>query len=66
MANVTLVSVSPLYRVPVVNAVPANVNVWPYWDVVFRTAVGNVLYLSLANAPAAGVFPCLLMNPSRD
>jgi hypothetical protein len=36
------------------------------WDVTFRAAVANVFDLSIANAPAAGVFPCLLLNPSQD
>jgi hypothetical protein len=36
------------------------------WDVTFRTSVANVFDLSVANAPAAGVFPCLLLNPSQD
>ncbi len=36
------------------------------WDVTFRTPVANVFDLSVANAPAAGVFPCLLLNPSQD
>jgi hypothetical protein len=36
------------------------------WDVTFRAPVVNVFDLSVANAPAAGVFPCLLLNPSQD
>jgi hypothetical protein len=36
------------------------------WDIVFRKPVPNVFDLSIANAPAAGVFPCLLHNPSQD
>src|SRR5581483_9944387 len=36
------------------------------WDAVLRNPVANVLDLSVANAPAAGVFPSLLLNPSQD
>jgi hypothetical protein len=36
------------------------------WDVVLRNLVPNVFDLSVANAPAAGVFPCLVLNPSQD
>lgn len=36
------------------------------WGVTFRAPVANVFDLSVANAPAAGVFPCLLLNPSQD
>jgi RES domain len=36
------------------------------WDVVLRNPVTNVFDLSIANAPAAGVFPCLMLNPSQD
>lgn len=52
-----------LFPVP---GVPPFLQGFVLWDVVFRTAVGNVFDLSVANAPAAGVFPCLLMNPSQD
>jgi hypothetical protein len=34
--------------------------------VVLRNPVTNVFDLSIANAPAAGVFPCLMLNPSQD
>jgi hypothetical protein len=36
------------------------------WDVTFKAAVANVFDLSVANAPAGGVFPSLLLNPSQD
>jgi hypothetical protein len=36
------------------------------WDVELRSAVPNVFDLSVVNAPAASVFPCLLLNPSQD
>jgi hypothetical protein len=36
------------------------------WDVVLRAPVADVFDLSVANAPAAGVFPCLMLNPSQD
>jgi hypothetical protein len=36
------------------------------WDVIFKNPVANVFDLSAANAPAGGVFPCLLLNPSQD
>jgi hypothetical protein len=36
------------------------------WDVVLRSPVANAFDLSVANAPAASVFPCLLLNPSQD
>jgi hypothetical protein len=36
------------------------------WDVVLRSPVPNVFDLSIANSPAAGVFPCLVLNPSQD
>ena len=34
------------------------------WDVVLRNPVTNVFDLSIANAPAAGVFPCLMLSPA--
>jgi hypothetical protein len=36
------------------------------WDVTFKKPVANVCDLSVTNSPAAGVFPCLLLNPSQD
>jgi hypothetical protein len=36
------------------------------WEVVLRNPVTNVFDLSIGNAPAAGAFPCLLLNPSQD
>jgi hypothetical protein len=36
------------------------------WEVSFKTSIPNVFDLSVAKAPAAGVFPCLLLNPSQD
>lgn len=36
------------------------------WDIVLSNSVPDVCELSVANAPSAGVFPCLLRNPSQD
>jgi hypothetical protein len=52
-----------LMPVPVV---PPFLQTFVPWDVVLRQAVGNVFDLSVANAPAAGAFPCLLLTPSQD
>ena len=46
--------------------VPPFLQTFVLWDVVLRNPVANVFDLSVANAPAAGVFPCLLLNPSQD
>jgi hypothetical protein len=46
--------------------VPPFLQPFVLWDVVFRDPLANVLDLSVANAPAAGVFPALLLNPSQD
>jgi hypothetical protein len=52
-----------LAAVPVI---PPFLQRFVLWDVVLRSPVLNVLDLTVANAPAAGVFPCLLLNPSQD
>jgi hypothetical protein len=36
------------------------------WEVIFKSAIANVFDLSVAKAPSAGVYPCLLLNPSQD
>lgn len=36
------------------------------WDIQVKVAVPNVFDLTVAIAPAAGVFPALLLNPSQD
>jgi hypothetical protein len=36
------------------------------WCVVLRNPITNVFDLSIANAPAAGASPCLVLNPSQD
>lgn len=36
------------------------------WVVALRRPVSDVFQLSLANAPAAGVIPSLMLNPSQD
>jgi len=60
-----LTGLDGLHLLPV-SVVPPFLQIFVLWDVVFRTAVANVCDLSLANALAASVFPCLLMNPSQD
>lgn len=60
-----LTGLDGLHLFPVAG-VPPFLQGFVLWDVVFRAAVGNVFDLSVANAPAAGVFACLLMNPSQD
>jgi len=60
-----LTGLDGLHLLPV-SVVPPFLQTFVLWAVVFRTAVANVFDLSVANAPAAGVFPCLLMNPSQD
>jgi len=60
-----LTGLDGLHLLPV-PVVPPFLQAFVLWDVVFRRAVANVFDLSVAKAPAAGVFPCLLMNPSQD
>lgn len=36
------------------------------WDVVLKSPVANVFDLTMATAPGAAVFPCLVLNPSQD
>jgi hypothetical protein len=43
--------------------IPPFTQKFVLWDVLLRNAVANVFDLSVANAPAAAVFPCLLLNP---
>jgi hypothetical protein len=46
--------------------IPPFTQTFVLWDVVFRNPVPNVFDLSMANAPAAGACPCLVLNPSQD
>jgi hypothetical protein len=46
--------------------IPPFAQKFVLWDVVLRNPVTNVFDLSIANAPAAGAFPCLMLNPSQD
>src|SRR5262245_6772918 len=46
--------------------VPPFLQTFVLWDVVLRDPVANVFDLTVANAPAASVFPGLLLNPSQD
>lgn len=46
--------------------VPPFLQRFVLWDVTFRAPVANVFDLSVGHAAAAGVFPCLLLNPSQD
>jgi len=53
-------------HLPLAPLVPPFRETFVLWDVVLRKPVANVFDLTVANAPAAGVFPCLLLNPSQD
>src|SRR5205085_948073 len=53
-------------HLPPALSVPPFQLTFVLWDVVLRNPVGNVFDLTVANAPAAGVFPSLLLNPSQD
>jgi hypothetical protein len=52
-------------HLPLAPLIPPFQQPFVLWDVVFRNPVANVLDLT-AHAPAAGVFPCLIVNPSQD
>jgi hypothetical protein len=60
-----LTGVDSLHLAPV-PVIPPFLQRFVLWDVRLRNPVTNVFDLSVANAPAAGVFPCLLLNPSQD
>jgi hypothetical protein len=53
-------------HLPHAPGIPPFTQKFVLWEVVLRNPVANVFDLSVANAPAAGVFPCLLLNPSQD
>jgi hypothetical protein len=53
-------------HLPLTPVVPPFLQTFVLWEVVLRKAVGNVFDLTVASAPAAGVLPCLLLNPSQD
>ncbi len=53
-------------HLPHAPGIPPFTQTFVLWEVVLRNTVANVFDLSVANAPAAGVFPCLLLNPSQD
>jgi hypothetical protein len=46
--------------------VPSFQQAFVLWEVVLRKPVATVFDLTVTNAPAAGVFPCLMLNPSQD
>ncbi len=46
--------------------VPPFLQRFVLWHVILKRPVANVFDLNIANAPAAGVFPSLLLNPSQD
>jgi hypothetical protein len=46
--------------------IPPFLQRFVLWEVVLRNPLPNLFDLSIANAPAAGVFPCLVLNPSQD
>jgi hypothetical protein len=60
-----LTGLDSLHLAPV-PIVPPFLQRFVLWDIVLKNPVANVFNLSVANAPAAGVFPCLLLNPSQD
>jgi len=45
---------------------PAVDGTFCLWEISFREAVAEVFDLTLANAPAMGVIPSLMLNPSQD
>jgi hypothetical protein len=53
-------------HLPLAPAVPPFQQPFVLWDVVLRSPVANVLDLTPANSAAAGVYPCLMLNPSQD
>jgi hypothetical protein len=53
-------------HLPLAPMVPPFQQTFVLWDVVLHNPIANVFDLTVANAPAASVFPCLLLNPSQD
>ena len=53
-------------HLPLSPGIPPFAQRFVLWDIVLRNPVANVCDVSVVNAPAAGVFPCLLLNPSQD
>ncbi len=53
-------------HLPLAPVVPPFQQPFVLWDVVLRNPVANVFDLTPANAPAAGVYPSLMLNPSQD
>jgi hypothetical protein len=60
-----LVALDALH-LPHAPGIPPFAQRFVLWDVVLRNPVADVFDLSVTNAPAAGTFPCLLLNPSQD
>jgi hypothetical protein len=52
-----------LVRIPVI---PPFLQRFVLWHVILKKSIANIFDLSITNASAAGVFPCLLLNPSQD
>jgi len=61
-----LTGLDSLHLVPLGPVVPPFQQTFVLWDVVLRNSVADVFDLTVASAPTAGVFPCLLLNPSQD
>lgn len=53
-------------HLPVGGMVPPFRQSFALWEITLRNHIPNVFDLSTATATAAGVFPCLLLNPSQD
>ena len=53
-------------HLPLTSVVPPFLQTFVLWDVVLRSPVANVFDLQVANAAAASVFPCLMLNPAQD
>jgi hypothetical protein len=53
-------------HLPLAPVVPPFLQTFVLWDVVLRNPVANAFDLTVATAPAAGVFPSLMLNPSQD
>ncbi len=53
-------------HLPLAPGIPPFAQQIVLWDIELRTPIPNVFHLTVANSPAAGVFPSLLLNPSQD
>ncbi len=53
-------------HLPPAPPLPAFHQRFVLWDIVCKTAISSVFPLTVGNAPTAGAFPCLLLNPSQD